>query len=709
MERWNLKIELKSDFCTATGENVPGMLNSKTALEYGIPYIPAKRIKGCLLEAGREMADNGIIKMDTLYRIFGRPGMEYAVGIHIGDGHLNSVPSYLFEQENAEQIMIGDYKRLRKTIKERSDIKDTLLEDIFTRKRTRTALAKETGIAKEHSLRTVQVVPSGIVFSSQLEGELSPDEEKVLLLCVKGLRHMGIGITRGMGEVRCSLERVQYEKTNSTKENRLLLKKLSPEAEVTLSYEIELESPVVISDFQDDGPSQIPATAISGAIAGIYIKKHSLGAKAHEDKNFRRIFLRDGVQFGNAFFKKDGIEYVPAPKAFAIPKSDGTIWFNIMADQENLRRKNISNQIFLEKNSLYLSSPQKEIHFHHARPADRGIAHALNDRAEDTSAPTGQFFQYTALSKGQTFAGTWIGKVKDIQELVECLEENQYHLLLGKSKTAEYGNCRVRILWDTLSNEQDKHSVSGREWLIWLLSPLIYRDHRNGAYETGSRPLLRQMNERLGCNIELKDSICGYTVINGYNSKWRLPAVSIPSLSAGSSFYIKTDRDVNSWEIESMRWGMLTGKGCGQIKAVLWKDCMKGNLVTLPVPGQGNVQNREALFDERDKFLAAILDYQKKRLIHQKAALQALDKIDSQNQVLPPSSAISLLIQILKEWDGDPGCYEKIKKEVERISGEEKRQRILEFIKPCEGMSYEFIKQYLEIAKWKARRGREDD
>lgn len=704
MERWNLKIELKSDFCTATGENVPGMLNSKTALEYGIPYIPAKRIKGCLLEAGREMADNGIIKRDTLYRIFGRPGMEYAIGIHIGDGHLNSVPSYFFEQEEAGQIEVGDYERLQKTIKERSDIKGTLLEDIFTRKRTRTALAKETGIAKEHSLRTVQVVPSGIVFSSQLEGELSLDEEKVLLLCVKGLRHMGIGITRGMGEVRCSLEKVQYEKTNNIKENRSLLKKFSPEAEVTLSYEIELESPVVMSDFQDDGPSQIPAAAISGAIAGLYIKKHSLGAKAHEDENFRRIFLRDGVQFGNAFFKKAGIEYVPAPKAFAIPKTDGTTWFNIMADQENLRKKNISNQVFLEKNCLYLSSPQKEIHFHHVRPADRGIAHALNDRAEDTSAPMGQFFQYTALSKGQTFAGTWIGKVKDIQELVECLEGNQYHLLLGKSKTAEYGSCRFRILWGTLSNGQDNHSVRGREWLIWLLSPLIYRNSGNGAYETGSGPLLQQMNERLGCNIELADSICGYTVMNGYNSKWRLPAVSIPALSAGSSFYIKTDRDVSSLEIEGVRWGMLTGKGCGQIKAVLWKGCTKGNLVTLPMSDQGNTKNREAPYDDRDQFLAAILDYQKKRLEHQEAVLLALDEIDGQNQMLPSSSAISLLGQILKEWDGGLSCYEKIKKEVERISREEKRQRILEFIKPCEGKSYEFIKQYLEIAKWNARR-----
>ena len=517
---------------------------------------------------------------------------------------------------------------------------------------------------------------------------------------------MGIGITRGMGEVRCSLEKVQYEKTDNIKENRSLFKEFSPEEEVTLSYEIELESPVVMSDFQDDGPSQISAAAISGAIAGLYIKKHSLGAKAHEDETFRRIFLRDGVQFGNAFFKKDGIEYVPAPKAFAIPKADGTSWFNIMVDQENLRRKNINNQIFLEKNCLYLSSPQKEIHFHHARPADRGIAHALNDRAEDTSTPTGQFFQYTALSEGQTFAGTWIGKSKDIQELVECLEENQHHLLLEKSKMSEYGKCRFRILWGTLSKGQDKHSVSGREWLVWLLSPFIYRNHRNGAYETGSSPLLQQMSERLGCNIELADSICGYTVMNGYNSKWRLPAVSIPALSAGSSFHIKTDRDVSSWEIKGMRWGMLTGKGCGQIKAVLWKDCAKGNLVTLPVPGQGNVQYREALYDDRDQFLAISVT-QKKRLVHQKEALLDLDKINDPNQIIPPSSAISLLIQILMKCNGDSRCYEKIKKEVERISGEEKRQRILEFLKPCEGKSYEFIKQYLEIAKWKTRRGRE--
>ena len=106
MREWNLRIELKSDFCTATGENAPGMISSKTALEYGIPKIPAKRIKGCLLESGRELADNGMIAGELLSRIFGCPGSLGGEGIRVGDGHLSLVPEYLFNQEKKENFMI---------------------------------------------------------------------------------------------------------------------------------------------------------------------------------------------------------------------------------------------------------------------------------------------------------------------------------------------------------------------------------------------------------------------------------------------------------------------------------------------------------------------------------------------------------------------------------------------------------------------------
>ena len=97
MKRWNLKIELKSYFCTTDGENAPGLIHDKTALDHGIPYIPAKRIKGCLLEAAKEMADNDEIEQEMLPRIFGRPGQEQGEGIRLGDGYLCRIPGYLLK------------------------------------------------------------------------------------------------------------------------------------------------------------------------------------------------------------------------------------------------------------------------------------------------------------------------------------------------------------------------------------------------------------------------------------------------------------------------------------------------------------------------------------------------------------------------------------------------------------------------------------
>lgn len=712
MRRRNLEIILKSDFCTATGESIPGLLNSRTALEHGVPYIPAKRVKGCLLEAGRELAAHGIIKEELLYRIFGTPGMEQGGAICIGDAHIHSVPGYLLKPESTEQIPAGDYERLQRLLKEYPGTEMSLVEEIFTRNRTRTALEKETGTAKEHSLRTFQVVPAGIIFSCRIEGELNREEEEALQLCARGLRHMGIGITRGMGEVCCRLYGEESEtecETEKTTEAEISgLSDFRDEDEMTLAYEVELESPVIMASTGEESADQIPANAILGALAGMYVKRHSLGENAHEDEDFRRIFLRDGVQFGNAFLKKEGIQFVPAPKAFAMPKEDKERWFNIMADTQNLRRKNISGQIFLEDTSLYTASPKKEIHFHHARPADRGIGHALNDRAEDTSAPTGQFFQYIALSKGQTFAGSWKGKGRDLRELAVCLEQNQYRLKLGRSKTAEYGNCRIRIIRDTSDRNQENHSAKGKEWLVWLLSPLVFRNPQNGEYETDKEWLKGQMKEKLkGITIEISDAICGYTVVDGYNAKWRLPMQACPAFSAGSSFYIKADREIEARELEDVRWGMLTGKGCGQIKAVLWENCQQGDLRKESFPASRSLvkspEENHTVLTEKDQLFSAIQDNLERRKQKQETALNALVTVEKQIISLPTTSELTLLLQILREMPDRDNWYTQIDKETEPICGEEKRERIRQYVRLHKNESYEFITQYLEAAKWKAR------
>ena len=54
MNRWNgkLKITLKSDLCVGSGYSFAGIIDSDICYDdCGFPYIPAKRIKGCLREA----------------------------------------------------------------------------------------------------------------------------------------------------------------------------------------------------------------------------------------------------------------------------------------------------------------------------------------------------------------------------------------------------------------------------------------------------------------------------------------------------------------------------------------------------------------------------------------------------------------------------------------------------------------------------------
>ena len=47
-----IKITLKSDLCAGSGYSYAGIIDSDICYsKNGIPYIPARRIKGCLREA----------------------------------------------------------------------------------------------------------------------------------------------------------------------------------------------------------------------------------------------------------------------------------------------------------------------------------------------------------------------------------------------------------------------------------------------------------------------------------------------------------------------------------------------------------------------------------------------------------------------------------------------------------------------------------
>lgn len=724
MKNWSLKITLKSDFCTATGETIPGITNVKTALEHGIPYIPARRIKGCLLEAAREMAENGVIDRSMPDRLFGRPGTESGEGIRVSAAHLYSVPEYLLNYDKSGEIPIEDYKEFQKSLR-LNKIDSLLLEDIFTRMRTQTAMEEENRTAENHSLRTIQIVPEGIVFISRIEGDLDSREEKVLNFCVKGLRHLGLGITRGLGEVSCVLMAEEPLRSKLPNPAGSLLNDYDDEEEVILSYKIHLDEPVVIGEEAGGTVSQLPGSAILGALAGMYIKKYNLGQNAHEEEEFRRIFLQDGVQFGGAFLNKRGVRYVTCPRALTALKDDRNVWINSMSDKSNLRRKSLHGQIFFDGNKLYTAEPKKEIHFHHARPIDRGIGHALNDLAEDTSIPTGQFFQYLCLSKGQNFSGTWRGKAKDIKKLLQCLEENHYRIFLGKSRTAEYGSC-------TFSVEQVKRfCTSGdsrpkaRDWFLWTVTPLVCIE--NGEYAAKVHPFIRQLEEKLHCSVKVLEQIAAWMLLNGYNSKWRLPSVPCPALASGSTFHIRTEKETAACEIENDRWGVMTGKGCGEVRVLPYEEISGGKLLMeeetpegteeMPEGTEETPEGTEEMTEEKigavalhnRKILKEIAEYQEKQKEFEAIQKEVLKNPDLNKQKLPPSSAISMLIAALKEQKVNREFYSALEQEINHVGNEEKKKCMKEFIEPCREKPYEYMRIYLENAKWRARYREEEN
>ena len=73
MKKYQLRIQLLSDLCVSDG----GVYNSSLDIdichdEYGFPYIPGRRIKGCLRECALELLDWG--KDIPIKKIFGGEG-----------------------------------------------------------------------------------------------------------------------------------------------------------------------------------------------------------------------------------------------------------------------------------------------------------------------------------------------------------------------------------------------------------------------------------------------------------------------------------------------------------------------------------------------------------------------------------------------------------------------------------------------------------
>lgn len=197
MPRIDLNIELLSDTLVGSGEGWGATIDSDIVFDkYGLPYIPAKRIKGCLRESAVEVlemfekAKIRFVSQKEIDSLFGRVGQAVSGELSVSNAYIENYTS----NKQWVEWLENEYGSIFS--------KDIVL-NTFTSIRRQTAIEKN-GIKKEHSLRTSRVLNRGLNFSAKMEtsGEIETD---FLSFAARNLRHIGTNRNRGFGLVSCSL------------------------------------------------------------------------------------------------------------------------------------------------------------------------------------------------------------------------------------------------------------------------------------------------------------------------------------------------------------------------------------------------------------------------------------------------------------------------------------------------------------------------
>lgn len=151
----------------------------------GLPYIPGKTMKGLVREAVNE--------------ILALSGKN-----EITDNYL-SLFGY-FEDDRNDMYKSNSFFT-NAQLPEKCNIRKQGLQKYLYTSVAQTAIDAETGTAKEHSLRRIEVV-----VPCQLEGDILNVPEVMagtVLDALKFIKHMGLGRNRGLG--RCTIEGKEAE------------------------------------------------------------------------------------------------------------------------------------------------------------------------------------------------------------------------------------------------------------------------------------------------------------------------------------------------------------------------------------------------------------------------------------------------------------------------------------------------------------------
>lgn len=559
MKKKELKITLKSDLCAGSGYSYAGVVDSDVCYDdCGLPYIPAKRLKGCLREAAENIGLS-TVEIENLFGAGGRDSLE-KVGFTLSN-------AYITDYEVIYRELKGMDSSLKTYVSPQS-----VLEQ-FTVVKVQTKLT-DTGVAQDNSLRFTRAIkqysPLDIDKEMVFVAEVEVDEaqEKNLGMVVKALRNIGMNRNRGLGSVACVLS----DSDKPCEKKAELSEHIDDEDMYVLTYTVRNTAPLVLNVDNDYTTEKyISGQNVLGYFASAYLKEGNLS----DDELFADLFLKNRVIF-SALYPCDEDMYYPAPsyinrlkktKQFVnvskqIPISEAEC--REMGIEEAYARGN-GNQpkklkgqfVCIKDDGVRLKEVESEIVYHHTK------------KSKKQDSTDGQLlYSFEAVRAQQLFGGTIIGKGKHIKLLASILEKG--NLRFGKSKSAQYGTCVLEKPVTIRKTDASAQTfLKGTRILITLQSDGVFLN--DTGYTVRSEEVRELVAKKLGLReVACEDAVYSEVEVReliGFYGKWNLKRQAIPVVRAGSSFEFVLSEDFSVAEQE-LYVGERNGEGYGKIAIV---------------------------------------------------------------------------------------------------------------------------------------------
>ena len=512
-----LRITLRSDLCPGSGDGFSSGIDTDVCFDaQGIPFIPGRRLKGCLRESARLITNNSNRASNIIDLIFGKAGADEGGAISVANATMCDSRSY-------------------------GSIDATL--NCYTYTRAQTKMDRKTGTVTDGTLRFIRVVKhyqeNGT--ETQFEAEVrleharfnSKDEARaardLLRDAVRGLRNIGQSRNRGFGAVSCELISREQSAKNRDLQESYVISSVDDVTEV-LSYRVRLDSPLMLA-LQSGSRSlgYVPGTSVLGFFAG----------RMRNREDFDQLFLSGRVRFSPRYPVDDeGNRCVPCAPFIAKIKGgnrDGALMNALTYVQKLGETPKPLRDGFMSPATWNPVETKSEIVYHHSTGSDGTKA---------------TLYTQECISMGQELAGF----IECPKEFAEDFKRELVwdQLTFGRSKSAQYSRCSLVNATHDYSHMRDKLNIESGEHYALLFDSDALIEGEDGCFTTSYESLKRQLAKVTSatgswfeaCDAELKNerhpcSSLSVRTITGYNAKWNQKKPHVRAIAAGSCLVFK--------------------------------------------------------------------------------------------------------------------------------------------------------------------------